>query len=82
MSASVLAHYDPSLPLMLAGDASTYGIGAVIFHRFPDDTERLIAFALHSLSPSEQNYAQIEKEALSLIFGVNKFHQYLYVENF
>ena len=61
MSASILAHYDPSLPLMLAGDASANGIGAVISHRYPNGTERPIAFASRSLSPSEQNYAQIEK---------------------
>ena len=53
MSAFILAHYDPNSPLMLADDASAYGIGAVISHRFPDGTERPIAFASRSLSPSE-----------------------------
>ena len=77
-SPNVLVHYDPSLPLCLAGDASAYGIGAVISHIMPDGKEYPIAFASWTLLPSEKNYSQIECEALALIFGVTKFHSYLY----
>ena len=38
-----------------------------------DGTERPVAFASWTLLPSERNYSQVEKEALSLIFGISKF---------
>ena len=81
-SSKVLTHYDPALPLKMAGDASAYGVGAVISHIMPDGTERPIAFASRTLSTSERNYAQVEKEALSLVFGIRRFHNYLYGRTF
>ena len=82
ISSHVLVHYNPELPLRLAGDASNYGIGAVISHMMPDGSERPVAFASHTLTSSERNYSQIEKEALSLVYGVRKFHSYLYGRQF
>ena len=71
-SEPVLAHYNPQLPLRLAGDASCYGIGAVLSHQYPDGNERPIAYASRTLQPSERKYAQIEREALSLVFWNTK----------
>ena len=81
-SAPVFTHYDPQLPLQLAGDASSYGVDAVLSHNYPDGSERPIAYVSRTLLPSERNYAQIEKEALALVFGIQKFHQFIYGRKF
>ena len=81
-SDSLLVHCDQDKPILLACDASPYGVGAVLSHQMPDGSERPIAFASRSLSSAERNYSQLDKEGLSLVFGVTKFHQYLHEMNF
>ncbi|UYV84238.1 K02A2.6-like, partial [Cordylochernes scorpioides] len=70
-SERVLVPYDTTLPLCLATDASQIGVGAVLSHII-EGQERPIMFASRTLSEAEQNYSQIEKEALAIIYGVTK----------
>eukprot|EP00731_Ephydatia_muelleri_P000773 Em0001g773a len=83
-SAEVLCHYNPSEEISLACDASAHGLGADLSHHFKDGSrsERPISYASRTLSKVERNYLQIEKEVLSIIFGLKKFHQYLYGRKF
>lgn len=78
----VLVKYNPKLPLVLACDASPYGVGAVISHVLPDGTEKPIKFASKTLSPVQQRYSQIDREAYGVIFGVKYFHDFLYGRKF
>ena len=70
-SSSVLMHFD----------ASPYGVGAVLSHQ-TEEGERPIAFASRTLSPAERKYAHLDKEGLYIIFGVKKFHGYLFGRKF
>lgn len=76
-SPKCLVHFDPRLPLTLATDASSYGVGAVLSHVYPDGSERAIQYASQTLTKTQQSYAQIDKEAYVIIYGIKKFQQYL-----
>ena len=82
MRAPVMMHYNSHLPIKLAGDASASRVGAVISHIVSDGSEHPIAYASRMLFQVERNYSQMEKEALSLIFGIKKFQIYLYGRSF
>ena len=74
-SECLLVHYDPTKELVLACNASPY---AILYHKTNDGQDKPIAFALRSLAPAEMKYSQLDKEALAIVFGVKRFHQYLF----
>ena len=76
-SVPVLRYYDLKDEVTLQCDASQYGLGAVLLQ-----DGQPVAFASRALTPTEQRYAQIEKECLSIVFGCEKFNQYIYGRDF
>ena len=79
---TVLAHFDPSLLVGVSCDASEVGLGAVLFHRYADGSERPIANISKTLTDTQRRYSQIQKEALAIVFSLKKFHQFLYGRRF
>ena len=79
-SSSTLVHYNPVKTLILACDASPYGVGAVLSHKIGDN-KWPIAFTLNT-GATNKNYSQIDEEALKIVFGVKHFHKYLFGQLF
>ncbi|XP_041651122.1 uncharacterized protein K02A2.6-like [Cheilinus undulatus] len=77
-SAQVLVHYSADRELILSCDASPYGVGAVLSHVMEDGSEKPLGFMSRTLSPAETRYSQLDKEGLAVIFGIQRFHKYLY----
>ena len=71
--APVLAYFDANKDVVLQVDSSQYGIGAVLLQ-----DGKPVEYASRLLTSSERNWAQIEKEALAILFGLERFDQYTY----
>lgn len=80
-SDQILAYPDFELPFILTTDASNYALGAVL-SQVKDNMEKPIAFASRTLNKAEINYSTTEKEALAIIWAVEKFKPYLYGNKF
>ena len=72
-SNEVLRYYDSTKPLVIQVDSSHRGIGAAVLQE-----NGPIAFASMSLTETESRYSTIEHEILGIVFGLERFHQYVY----
>ena len=81
--------YDDTKPLYLETDAFGIGLGAALLQLWdntdcqkgmaPDNTILCpITFAIKSLTGAEWRYSNIEREALGIIHGLEKFHHYCF----
>lgn len=75
---NTLAHFNQDARIILTVDASPWGLGAILSQVDKDNVERPVSYASRALTPAEKQYSQIQKEATAIIFGVRKYHQYLY----
>lgn len=80
-SPPVLAYADYSKPFILHVDASATGLGAVLYQEL-DGKKRVISYASRGLRANERNYPVHKLEFLALKWAVDKFHDYLYGNDF
>lgn len=70
--APILKYYDMKKKLTIETDASSIGLGAALLQE-----GKPIMYISRSLTPTEQKYAQIEKECLSIVHACVRFDQYV-----
>lgn len=73
----VLAHPISGKPFILRTDASNVGVGAYISQLDEFGEEKVISFASKTFTPAERNYSTAEQECYGILFGLEKFREYL-----
>ena len=82
--ATCLHYFDINAPVLLQVDASEYGLGAALLQPAIDPIGsnniewQPVTYSSSSLSPTEQLYAQIEREVLAIVHTFHKFNQLLF----
>jgi hypothetical protein len=69
---------DCTKPFSIFVDACNYAVGGMLTQPAADGTEQPVAFASCKLTPTQRNWATIEKEAFAVIWGLNKFKQWIF----
>ena len=79
----MLALYNPTADTLVAADASSFGLGAVLPQKQDNDEWLPITYYVsRALTPTERRYAQIKKEALAITYACERFQEYINGKSF
>lgn len=79
---SILSFYKLDRRTRIIADASPVGLGAILMQFDEQNEPRIISYASKSLNETEQRYCQTEKEALALVWAVERFHFFIFGREF
>ncbi|GFT08175.1 retrovirus-related Pol polyprotein from transposon 412 [Trichonephila clavipes] len=65
------------LPFIIRKDASSYALGTVLLQGESPADEQPEEYASRLLSSAEKNYSTTEREALAVVWALNKFRGYI-----
>ena len=79
----VMAYFDNQKTMELVTDASPWGLSSILSQCTPDkDDSRIVAYVSRCLSPVEKRYSQTEREALAIVWAIERLHIYLFGAKF
>jgi hypothetical protein len=80
---TTLQYFDPGKESEVYVDASPVGISAILMQREPgSELCANVHFASRALTPTEQRYSQIEREALAVVWACEHLNIYVYGSTF
>ena len=84
VSTRCMAYFNLNWNTEIETDASPTGLGAVLCQNNPDNPKErhIIAFASRMLTDIEKRYSQVEKEALAVVYGPERFSTYVLGSHF
>ena len=82
-SAETMAYFDSSKETELLTDASPSGLSAILIQHTPGkDNKRVVAYSSRVLTAVERRYSQTEREALAIVWAIERLHLYLFGSHF
>ena len=82
-SKTVMAYFDKGKATQLVTDASPTGLSAILSQTtLHQDDRKIVAYISRALTDVERRYSQTEREALAIVWAMERLHIYLYGGHF
>lgn len=80
-SRTTLSYIDPEKDTVLYVDGGSNGLGAILSQVDKDGTVKHLCYASYPLTATEVRYPQINREALSILWSIRRFHIYVITDH-